>query len=410
MGNWGGKYLNQTVFRAALGALLLAVVLCAGASAQVADNGPPLEGDAYTAAETAYKAFGQGDYKASATSAAEAVALRPDLLRLHLLLIDLLVAAGDLTQAEQATKTASAAFAGNQELEGRQANIRQRLAQRPAGEGYKALEKGDAKAAIRAARSAVEYAPDSMSYRLLLLSAQIADSNFNDAVATATGAIKLDPGNYVPLVWRAYLYQKLGNRAQAVSDFNAALATPNLTDIEKKNIRLIAADAALASGDFRAAQELLAEFSKTDPAVVTRLGDADAVAEKKATLKGDGKLMPLPAQTCRDTPYGSVCSLEAPLVQSIAIPVASRRQGGRREFSKPQARPTRPAGRRITPWPSKRRRKAVEAQPGRRCQSSAAGEPDDQRRPAGRRGSGRQQGHCAGPRHRRNLRPARLCP
>ena len=49
MGNWGGKYLNQTAFRAALGALLLAVVLCAGASAQVADNGPPLEGDAYTA-------------------------------------------------------------------------------------------------------------------------------------------------------------------------------------------------------------------------------------------------------------------------------------------------------------------------------------------------------------------------
>ena len=321
MGNWGGKYLNQTAFRAARGALLLAVVLCAGASAQVADNGPPLEGDAYTATETAYKAFGQGDYKASAASAAEAVALRPDLLRLHLLLIDSLVAAGELLQAEQATKTAAAAFAGNQELEGRQANIRQRLAQRPAGEGYKALEKGDAKAAVRAARSAVEYAPDSMSYRLLLLSAQLADSNFNDAIATATGAIKLDPGNYVPLVWRAYLYQKLGNRAQAVSDFNAAIATPNLTDIEKKNIRLIAADAALASGDYRAAQELLAGYSKTDPAIVTRLGDADATAEKKATLKGDGKLMPSPAQTCRDTPYGSVCSLEAPLVQSIAIPI-----------------------------------------------------------------------------------------
>ena len=71
MGDWGGKYLNQTAFRAALGALLLAVVLCAGASAQIADNGPPLEGDAYTATETAYKAFGQGDYKASAASAAE---------------------------------------------------------------------------------------------------------------------------------------------------------------------------------------------------------------------------------------------------------------------------------------------------------------------------------------------------
>ena len=152
MGGWGRNYLSQTVLRAALGALMLVAVLCPGAGAQVADSGPPLEGDAYTAAETAYKAFGQGDYKASATSAAEAVALRPDLLRLHLLLIDSLVAAGDLSQAEQATKTASAAFAGNQELEGRQASIRQRLAQQPAGEGYKALERGDPKAAIRAAR------------------------------------------------------------------------------------------------------------------------------------------------------------------------------------------------------------------------------------------------------------------
>ena len=75
MGNWGGEYLSWSACRAALGALLLAVVLCAAASAQDADNGAPLEGDAYTAAESAYKAFEQGNYKSSAGSAAEAGSL-----------------------------------------------------------------------------------------------------------------------------------------------------------------------------------------------------------------------------------------------------------------------------------------------------------------------------------------------
>ncbi|MBA1675980.1 hypothetical protein G9H45_24645, partial [Escherichia coli] len=64
-----------------------------------------------------------------------------------------------------------------------------------------------------------------------------------------------------------------------------------------------------------------------DPAVVNRAADADAVADKKATLKGDGKAMPMPVQSCRDTPYGSVCSLEAPLVQNIAIPIDKAAEG-----------------------------------------------------------------------------------
>ena len=47
-----------------------------------------------------------------------------------------------------------------------------------------------------------------MSYRLLLLSAQLADSNLADAIITTDEAIKLDPGNYVPVVWRGYVHQR----------------------------------------------------------------------------------------------------------------------------------------------------------------------------------------------------------
>ncbi|WP_027534917.1 bacteriophage N4 adsorption protein A [Bradyrhizobium sp. WSM3983] len=304
-----------------MGGLALSLALTCPAAAQTTDSDRPLDGEAYVAAEDAYKSFDKGDYQAAANRAAESIALRPDIVRLRLLLIDALIAAGNLTGAQQATAAALATFSANQELESRQASIRQRLAQQPAGEGYKALERGDAKAAIRAARKAVEYEPDVMSYRLLLLAAQLADNSLAGAAETASEAIKLDPGNYVPVVWRAYIYQKLGKRAQAIVDFDAALALPNLTDREMKTIRLIAADAALASGDFAAAQKLVAGYPRSDPQVIVRLADAEAAAAGTGTLRGDGKNMPAPLQDCRTTASGTVCSLQAPLVQSIVTPI-----------------------------------------------------------------------------------------
>lgn len=324
---WGAERPARRKLQAVLCSLALSLVLIGTAGAQSADPDPPLAGEAYTSAEAAYKAFGQGNYLEAANQATASVALRPDILRLRLLLIDSLMATGNLASAEQATTAALATFPPSEELESRQASIRQRLAQQPAGEGYKALERGDTKAAIRAARKAVEYGPEMMSYRLLLLAAQLADNSPAGAAETASEAIKLDPGNYVPIVWRAYIYQKLGNRTLAVADFNTALNLADLTDTEKKQIRLIAADAALASGDAPAAQSLLQPYAETDPLVVTRIGDANAVVEGKATLKGDGKLMPMPVQDCRDTPYGSVCSLQAPLVQSVATPIDKKAEG-----------------------------------------------------------------------------------
>ena len=160
-----------------------------------------------------------------------------------------------------------------------------------------------------------------MPYRLLLLSAQLADNGLSEALATANDAIKLDPADYVPLVWRAFIHQRLGQRPLATADFDAALALPALTDIERKNVRLIAADAALASGDYGAAQRLLNAYSKVDPSVVTRLADAEAAANHEATLAGDGRDMPMPVQNCRETAQGTTCSLEAPPVQSVAIPI-----------------------------------------------------------------------------------------
>src|SRR4051812_30932548 len=94
------KSLVRRMLRAALGAFAVTALLCHAEPAPATET--QLEGAAYTAADEGYKAFEQGDYKTAAARAAQAVALRPDVLRLQLLLIDALLAAGDLEHAAQA--------------------------------------------------------------------------------------------------------------------------------------------------------------------------------------------------------------------------------------------------------------------------------------------------------------------
>ena len=153
-----------------------------------------------------------------------------------------------------------------------------------------------------------------MPYRLLLLSAQLADNDLPGALTTATEAIALDRADHVPLVWRGHINQRLGKRADAVSDFSAALAIPGLTEPQQKNIRLIAADAALASGDFNAAIALLGSYSRTDPKVVTRLTDAEGARQRIGVLQSNGSNVPAPIQNCLANASGVRCELEAPLV------------------------------------------------------------------------------------------------
>ena len=321
---------GRSVFRATFGALAFLAVLCYAnrVNAQAGGSDRPLDGEAYAAADQAYKAFSEKDYQTATARAAQSVALRPDILRLHFLLIDSLIAAGDLSKAEQATANALAVFSANEDLKRKQASIRRSRAQRSADEGYKALEKGDIPTAIRVSQNAINDAPDVMSYRLLLLSSQLAAGRLADAMTTATQAVKLDPSNYVPQVWHGYINQRLGNRAQAVTDFDAALAIQNLTDVERKDIRLIAADAALASGDYASVEKLLADYPR-DPSIVTRLGDAEAAAAHKGTLNGDGKNMPSPVQDCHAGPDGTVCSLQAPMVHSVVVPIDRVAEGNK---------------------------------------------------------------------------------
>lgn len=264
----------------------------------------PLSGVAFAKADEAYKAFDKGDYATAAARAREAVNLRPDVLRIRLLLVDSLIAAGDLNEADKVVSE-SLKIAKSDEMLARQSAIRLRLAREPAASAYSALARGDNPAAIGFARMAVDRAPDVMAYRLLLVSAFLADNQLKEAVEAADGAVQLDRDDYVPLVWRAYLRQRLGQRPEAIADYAAALSRKGLAPGDERNIRIITADAALAAGEAQRALDALQPLADSDQEVAQRRTAA------REALGRPGAIATLlaPVQDCRPTPYVPVCSL-----------------------------------------------------------------------------------------------------
>ena len=289
------------------------------APAQAPTDDPPLQGRTYRVADDAYSAFKAGDYSLAAAKARESIALRPDLLRLRLLLVDALVAGNDLPGARQTIDEAAKAFKGAPELASRQKDVGERLAQEPAQEAYKALQAGDAATAERQARVAVSDAPEVMSHRLLLLNSQLADNKLPEALQTATSASELEPKNYVPLVWRGYIDQRMGDRKSAVALFDAALLLPDLPETAKKTIALIAADAALTSNDPQTALGLLQRLPRYDPDVLPRLADAEGATANEGKLPDNPQDLPAPTQDCQTTPTGVVCDLNAPPPRNVLV-------------------------------------------------------------------------------------------
>ncbi|MGE8633191.1 MAG: hypothetical protein ACN6P8_06675, partial [Achromobacter piechaudii] len=91
--------------------ILSAALACVGtaplATAQTAlKTEAPLEGAAWRFAEEAYKNFDAGKFDLAARQAASALVLRPDVERLHLLLIYALQKQGKLKEADQAAADA----------------------------------------------------------------------------------------------------------------------------------------------------------------------------------------------------------------------------------------------------------------------------------------------------------------
>ncbi len=87
---------------------VIAVALATAAAPVLAqaDTALPLSGAAYRIAEQAFAAYERGDYRAAYQQSTEAIRLRPDVVRLHLLQIYALQKLGRGGEAQQQARRA----------------------------------------------------------------------------------------------------------------------------------------------------------------------------------------------------------------------------------------------------------------------------------------------------------------
>lgn len=215
-----------------------------------------LSGPAWTLADRAYRSYEARDYRQAVESARGAVALRPDLPQLRVLLVNSLAAAGDLPGAIAAADQAIAANVGVNELR----SIRDRLASRiatpaagvdeaftAADAGYKAFARKDYAAAVASGRRAVALAPGKPEYWLLLVNALAAAGRVAEAESAATEGLAANEGSAELRLQRGYLRQRLGRFGPAMDDLSRALREPGLAADKRRTARLSLADAALSA-------------------------------------------------------------------------------------------------------------------------------------------------------------------
>ncbi|WP_025598372.1 NfrA family protein [Burkholderia sp. WSM2230] len=279
---------------------------------QQAGDPNALSGAALTAAQHAYKAYAAKDFAATVKYANDALALRPDLLRLHLLLIDAASAAGDDAGAWAANLDAVKRFGDNDELRLRRGFIGSRLAPKSAAASYEARKQGDDARAAALARGAVSYAPDRIGYRMQLIDALFAANDLPAVQAAASAAIadlSADDASLMPLTLRGYALAAQGHASDADADFVRALKVSHAGARDQRVARTIIADVWIAARDPQRALDLLAPLQAnnddTDAAIALRRARARAALAHPVAASLDPLRRPI--IECLLDEYGSSC-------------------------------------------------------------------------------------------------------
>lgn len=297
-------------------ALALAAVLALSslaASAQTSPGGAAARGAgargaqaAHAAADAGYKAYDRRDYTAAIAAAQRAVQLAPQRRDYWLLLAQSQLASGQPDAAEQSLARAAAARGDDAALARGRADLARSRAQAAGDAMYKALQAGDVKAAVAQGSEAVRLAPENAAYRLVLVHALLRDNQHAQADRVATEAIALLPESAAPLAMRGYARQGLGRGADANVDLDRALQQKGLSAAAQREIRLLAADLALAQGDGRRAMDLLQALPASD---------ADAAARRELAQQAGGTAPTMalraPGIDCTNVAASQTCTLQA---------------------------------------------------------------------------------------------------
>ena len=301
-------------------ALALAALL-ALSSWQVAAQTAPRAGAAArtaqaanTAADAGYKAFARRDYPAAVENAQRAVQLAPTRRDYWLLLAQSLAASGQMDQAQQALDR-GAQVAGDDAALTRARGDLARMRAQSAGEAmYKALQAGDVKTAVAQGSEAVRWAPENTGFRMVLVHALLRDGRHADAERVATETIALLPDSAAPLAMRGYARQGLDRGADARADLDRALQQRSIQPAAQRQLRLIAADLALAQGDGQRAMEVLAALPADDADAGAR---RELARQRVAGLPAAPFALRAPGIDCSNVDAAQTCTLQA-----AALPAA----------------------------------------------------------------------------------------
>jgi adsorption protein A len=176
---------------------------------------------------------------------------------------------------------------------------------------YRALEAGNLPAATSSARAAVQLAPENAAYRLILIDVLLRGEQFAEAERLATESVALLPDSVVPLALRAYARQRQGRYPDAKADFDRALQQRGLTAAAQRNLRLVAADSALAAREPQRAIELLQGLPDSDAAVAQRRASASRLVVRTSGQQPPmtNASFPPPSLDCGGSETAQTCAL-----------------------------------------------------------------------------------------------------
>lgn len=266
---------------------------------------------AYVAADAAYKAYDRRDYASAITQAQEATRLAPANRAYWLLLVNSLLAGNRLQEADQALNQGLQAAGDDPALRAQREPVRRAMAQAAGTAMYRALEAGNLAGATTSARAAVQLAPENAAFRLILIDVLLRGEQVAEAEKVASESMALLPDSAVPLALRAYARQRQGRWADARADFDRALQQPGLTPAAQRNLRLIAADSALAAREPQRVIDLLQGLPASDAEAARRLTAASrlrvrAGGEPPALTSAN---FPAPTLDCGAAESAQTCSL-----------------------------------------------------------------------------------------------------
>ncbi|MCG2592764.1 tetratricopeptide repeat protein [Ramlibacter sp. XY19] len=295
-------------------ALALAAVLALASSC--ASAAPAARGTqaANSAADAGYKAYARRDYAAAVEAAQRAVQINPNRRDWWLLLAQAQLANGQSDAAEQSLARAAAVKGDDAALARARADFGRVRAQGAGDAMYKALAAGDVKGAITSGTQAVALAPENAGYRLVLVHALLRDSRYADADRVAGETLALLPDSAAPLALRAYARQGLNRPADATADIDRALTQRGLTPAMQRQLRLLAADLALAQGDGGRALAALQPLPETDNDAAPR---RELARRQQASRTAPAFALRAPGIDCSNVDAAQTCSLQAAALPAL---------------------------------------------------------------------------------------------